>query len=107
MPPMTSAHALGLVALAVILADLGLWVHILSTPTAKRPAQVTIAIAVLVVVPLILISMQHPSLQSVAVPVWQIVSGWAILVLGGGVLLYQIVQAAPARRRPPSAQSNG
>jgi hypothetical protein len=96
---MTSAQALGLVALTTTLADIAQWLRVLRTPTAKRTALIATAIAALAVALVILASTQHPSLQSRAAPVWQIVSGWAILVLGGGVLLYQIVQAARARQR--------
>lgn len=97
---MTTAQALGLVALAGFLADFALWVRVLRTPTAKRREQIAIAIVFLVVALVVLASTQQPSAQSFVAPLWQIVSGWVLIVLGASVLLYQIVQAVRARRRP-------
>lgn len=94
---MTTAQALGLVAVAGFLADLALWVRVLRTPASQRRQQIGSAILFLVVSLVILASTQQPSAQHFAAPLWQIVSGWVLIVLGGSVLLYQVVQAVRAR----------
>jgi hypothetical protein len=103
---MTSAQVFGLLALAILVSTVAVWVRALRAPASTRRTQIVGAslfcVPVVAAWAIFLSKLANEQThQAVSAPGWQIVTAWALValvVVAVGVLVVQSLRAARARQ---------